>query len=94
MALTKYRINFNLWLYLTSDPTGNVVAETAINNIADAIDSAMQGKANTQISSFGERQTLGGLVNNAWLEGGSEWGREFEDNNITIFWRIAVETGI
>jgi hypothetical protein len=43
--------------------------------------------------SFVER-SLGGLVNNAWIDGGNEWGREFEDNNITVFWRIAVETGI
>ncbi len=88
IGLTKYRINYNLWLYLSVDPSGQINGETTVNNIADAIDVAMQSNA------FGERQTLGGLVNNAWIEGGSEWGREFEDNNLTIFWRIAVETGI
>jgi len=88
IGLTKYRINYNLWLYLSVDPSGQINGETTVNNIADAIDAAMQSNA------FGERQTLGGLVNNAWIEGGSEWGREFEDNNLTIFWRIAVETGI
>lgn len=92
VGLTKYRINYNLWLYLTADPSGTTTAETIINNIADAIDAAFQ--TNALISSFGERQTLGGLVNNAWIEGGTEWGREFDDTNITVFWRIAVETGI
>ncbi len=94
IGLTKYRINYNLWLYVTADPSGEVNGETIVNNIADAIDSALQSKVGPTGTSFGERQTLGGLVNNAWLEGGTEWGREFEDTNLTIFWRIAVETGI
>lgn len=96
IGLTKYRLNFNLWLYLRSDATGEVLAETLINNVADAIDAAMQGNPPNagNLSAYGQKQTLGGIVNNAWIEGGSEWGREFEDNNITIFWRIAVETGI
>jgi hypothetical protein len=93
IGLTKYRINYNLWLYLTADPSGTTIAETTINNIADAIDAAFQVNANGS-SAYGMKQTLGGIVNNAWLEGGSEWGREFEDTNITVFWRIAVETGI
>lgn len=93
IGLTKYRFNYNLWLYLTADPTGQTVAETTINNIADSIDNAMKTTLSGQ-TAYGERQTLGGLVNNAWIEGGSEWGREFEDTNITVFWRIAVETGI
>jgi hypothetical protein len=92
IGLTKYRLNFNLWLYMTADPSSTTVAETAINNIADAIDAAFQTGATA--TSFGERQTLGGLVNNAWIEGSSEWGREIDDTNITVFWRIAVETGI
>jgi hypothetical protein len=92
IGLTKYRIHYNLWLYVTSDPTAQINGETTINNIADQIDAAMQ--LGSTPSSFGERQTLGGLVNNAWIDGGSEWGREFEDNNIAVFWRIAVELGI
>lgn len=93
IGLTRYRIHYNLWLYLTSDPASTVIAETAINNIADQIDAAFQSTSGLA-TSFGERQTLDGLVNNAWIDGGSEWGREFEDTNITVFWRIAVEVGI
>ena len=92
IGLTKYIIRYNLWLYITADPSGQTLGETVVNNIADAIDAAMQtGTTGVQA---GERQTLGGIVNNAWIEGGSEWGREFEDANLTVFWRIAVETGI
>jgi hypothetical protein len=100
IALTKYVINYNLWLYLTADPSQQTVAETLINNIADGIDSALQasvqpppGKPMPQ-GAFAERQTLGGLVNNCWLNQSSEWGREFEDSNITVFFRITVELGI
>jgi len=88
IALTKYIINYNLWLYVTADPSSTINGETVVNNISDALDAALHSNA------FGERQTLGGLVNNAWIDGGSEWGREFEDSNITVFWRICVETGI
>lgn len=100
IALTKYIVHYNLWLYLTADPTGTTVAETLINNIADAIDAALQAAPQTPPGrplpggSFGERQTLGGLVNNCWLDQSSEWGREFEDTNITVFFRITVEVGI
>lgn len=92
IGLTKYSIHYNLWLYVTADPSRQIVAETPVNNIADAIDAAMQ--TDGQKTAYGERQTLGGIVNNCWLEGGNEWGREFEDSNLTVFWRINVETGI
>jgi len=88
IGLTRYQIHWNLWLYLKADPSHQTLAETTMNNIADAIDAAMQTGA------FGERQTLGNLVNNVWIEGGSEWSREFEDDNIVVFWRITAETGI
>ena len=42
LALTKYILHYNLWLYLVADPSGQTVAETVINNIADAIDAATQ----------------------------------------------------
>ena len=88
IGLTKYVIHYNLWFYMLADPTGMIIAETVINNASDAIDAAMQAGRK------GERQTLGGLVTNAWIDGGSEWGREMEDENIVVGWRISVETGI
>jgi hypothetical protein len=88
IALTKYMVAYNLWLYVTADVTGKAVVETVINNIADGIDAAMH------VNALGERQTLGGIVNNAWIDGGNEWSREFQDANIVVMWRIVVETGI
>jgi len=95
-GLTRYVIHYNLWLYLTSDPAKKITAETAINNIADGIDNAFQTRSNGQpiITNRGERQTLGGIVTNAYLVDGSEWGREFDDNNVVICWLIAVQTGL
>lgn len=92
VGLTKYILHFNLWLYVVADPSGQTNAETIVNNISDAIDAAMQTDVNK--SSFGERQTLGGLVTNCYIDGGSEWGREFEDSNLVVFWRITAEVGI
>src|SRR5258708_5279669 len=34
IALTKYVIHYNLWLYVTADPSGQVVGETVVNNIS------------------------------------------------------------
>ena len=57
---------------------------------------AFQTRSNGQpiITNRGERQTLGGIVTNAYLVDGSEWGREFDDNNVVICWLIAVQTGL
>jgi hypothetical protein len=95
-GLTKYTLYYNLWLYITADPTGTVVGESTVNPIADAIDVAMltnlrSGKPLSP--QVGERQTLGGIVTECYLHGGNEWGREFNDNNLTVFWRICVDTG-
>jgi hypothetical protein len=96
LGLTKYIISYNLWLYVTSaPPASNVPVETLLNNIADAIDNAMQGPViQGQPIRNAQTQTLGGLVNNAYIDGGSEWGREFEDQQIVCMWRILVETGM
>lgn len=96
LGLTKYVLSYNLWLYVTAaPPASNVTAETVINNIADAIDNAMQGPVvQGQPIRNAQTQTLGGLVNNAYIEGGSEWGREFEDQQIVCMWRILLETGM
>lgn len=91
LGLTKYTIAYNLWLYITAPKLKEIIIETTINNIADAIDNVMHGPNGV---AFGQKQTLGGLVNNAWLDAGSEWSREFQDGNIVCMWRILVQTGI
>jgi|SRR6185437_1197555 len=98
LGLTKYIIHYNLWLYLRADLASeqqdNTTAETTINYVADAIDVVLQSTINGQILQRGQAQTLGGLVTKVSLEGGSEWGREIDDENIVVAWRIAVETGV
>jgi hypothetical protein len=97
MGLTRYTISYNLWLYVAVNPSGVILPETLVNNIADGIDAAMQTNLSTGgviATARGERQTLGGIVNNAWIDGGSEWSREFSDNNLVMFHRILVETGV
>ncbi len=88
LGLNIYRIRFNLWLYVTADPSGASSGETVLNAILDAVDAAIQSVPP------GQAQTLGGLVTKCYLEAGTEWAREFEDENIVAFSRIAVETGV
>lgn len=88
LGLEVYRIHYNVWIYVTTDPTGQTNGETVMNNILDAIDASVQSNP------IGQAQTLGGLVTKTWIEGGIEMSREFEDDNIVCFLRVAVETGI
>ena len=89
IGLTKYVITYNLWLYLRADPTGVINAETTINNIVP-MRLIKRSRRQTRV----RRQTLGRLVTNAWINGGSDWGREMDDENIVVVWKITVETGI
>lgn len=100
IGLTKNTVAYNLWVYVTAPfPPTTAVLETLLNNMADGFDQAMQSRINpdgsiTVNGCKGERQPLGGIVNNAWIDGGSEWSREFQDGNIVCMWRILVQTGI
>lgn len=105
LALPKFTVALNLWLYLAAQyPPVTAVVETSINNIADGIDNALQSRIDASGNYLadvlkGERQNLGPdarhpLVNNTYLQGGSEWSREFQDGNCVIMWRILVDTGI
>jgi hypothetical protein len=98
ISLTRYTISYNLWLYVTANAYNNSTIETFLNNFGDGLDNAMTTLISPTAEYFpgalnGQRQTLGGLVNNAWLDGGSEWSREFQDGNIVCMWRILVQTG-
>ena len=96
LALTRYTIAYNLWLYVSVNATANVTPEPFLNNFADGLDQAMTTRISNGIliPAAGERQTLGGLVNNAWLAEGSEWAREFQDGNLVCMWKIYAQTGM
>src|ERR1700731_4659884 len=62
-GLAKYALHFEILIYARADASPNAVSDTMINAMLDAIDTQMQSVPP------GERQTLGGVVYHAWIEG-------------------------
>jgi hypothetical protein len=62
-GLPKYLLHFEIVIYARADANPSVAPDTLINGLLDAIDAQMQSQTP------GERQTLGGVVYHAWIEG-------------------------
>jgi hypothetical protein len=56
--LTAWTLNFRCWIYLPAPADRGVPTSPLINNYLDALEAAIQGMPQ------GEKQTLGGLVEN------------------------------
>lgn len=63
IGLTKFVSHYRIIFFLKIDPTNETAPATAANAILDAMDVAIKTVPPN------ERQTLGGLVINAWIEG-------------------------
>ena len=63
IALTRWTLDFTLEIYATADASSAAVPDTLINGILDGIDLTLQPKPPY------ERQTLGGIVTNCWIDG-------------------------
>jgi hypothetical protein len=55
-------IDYDVWLYIASGLDPNVIPDTEMNNLLDAIEAKLQPLP-------GQTQTLGGIVHSAWMEG-------------------------
>jgi hypothetical protein len=55
-------LDFDVFLYIDTGMDPNSTPDTAINNLLDAIEAAITPPV-------GQAQTLGGVVNHAWIEG-------------------------
>lgn len=89
IGLYKWTIKFWCLIYLRADATdadSGATVETQINSILDAIEKAMQ-------PIIGEKQTLGGLVNNAWIEGDVVVDTGIIDQQCAIVIPILAQTG-
>lgn len=63
-GLPKFELKAEWYIYLATDPSDlSTVTATALNNYVTALISALQG------SIPGQQQTLGGLVQNAYVDG-------------------------
>ncbi len=88
LGLTKWMLHFDILIYLRADASPTAVPDTAINAILDAIDAQMQSKPPA------ERQTLGGVVYHAWIEGDIFIDSGILDQQVAIMIPVHVLTGI
>jgi hypothetical protein len=90
IALYKWEMEFWCLIYLQADAaardTTDVTEETQMNAIMDALEKALQPIP-------GEKQTLGGLVNNVWIEGQVIFDTGIIDQQCAIIIPLKVQTG-
>lgn len=89
MGLTEYRIEFRCYVYARADADPDVAGESLLNVIMDAIDAALQNQ-----NQPGERQTLGGLVTNCWIEGRVTRSNGLLDQQMYLIVPIVTASGI
>lgn len=89
IALYKWEMRFWCLIYLRADPAqvdAGTTVETLMNAILDAFENALQPVK-------GEKQTLGGLVNNVWIEGEIILDNGILDQQCAIIIPLMVQTG-
>jgi hypothetical protein len=87
-GLPKYALHFEVLIYARADAAPSGVPDSLINAMLDAIDTQMQS------TPPGEKQTLGGVVYHAWIEGEILIDSGILDQQIAILIPIKVLTGI
>lgn len=88
-GLPKWEMHYNCIIITLGNPSPDTPSpEIVLNSILDALDTAMLG------TPPGERQTLGGLVTNAWIDGDSIKDVGALDQAVGLVIPIRVLTGI
>ena len=63
-APAHVNLSFDIFIYINVAKDPNVIPDTVLNNLLDAVETTLGGFAVN-----GQPQTLGGLVINTWIEG-------------------------
>lgn len=87
-GLTKYTFHFHVLIYLRGDADPSSIPDTLINEALQSIDNALQ------TTPVGEKQTLGGLVENAWIEGDTLIDPGILDQQVVAVVPIKVVAGL
>jgi hypothetical protein len=87
IGLTKWIVDFYLEIFAPTDESSSAIADTLVNAILDAIDATLQSVPP------GERQTLGGIVTNCWIEGDIIIGTAQLTNQLMMLVPVRVQTG-
>ena len=89
IGLYKWEMDFWCLIYLRADPAqvdAGTTVETAMNAILDALEKALQPIT-------GEKQTLGWIVNNVWIEGQIIVDTGITDQQCALIIPLKVQTG-
>ncbi len=88
IGLEKWTLHFLVLVYIRADANPNAIPATTINAAFKAIANVMNS------SPIGERQTLGGIVNNAWIDGEVLIDTGILDQQCALVIPISCECGI
>jgi hypothetical protein len=88
IGLEKWQLRYLILVYIRADAEGETVPATTLNaalrSVFDVISSAP----------FAERQTLGGLVNNCWMDGWFPFNTGILADQIAVGIDVVAELGL
>ncbi len=87
-GLEKWLLHFRVLVYIRADATPSTIPATEINAALKAVVEIMRS------SPMAERQTLGGIVDNAWIEGEILMDTGILDQQCALLIPIIVDCGI
>ena len=92
-AMEKWKLHFVAWLVFQADPSFNAPTppDDVICDYLDAIDAALDGQKNGDLS--GNKISLGGLVNNVWIDGIVQIDSTAINQTVVIEVPISVDSG-
>jgi hypothetical protein len=88
-GLEKWLMHFRVLVYIRADASPTAIPATEMNKALQAIVQVMRSSP-----PIGERQTLGGLVDNAWIEGTVLRDTGILDQQCALLIPIIVDTGL
>lgn len=88
-GLEKWLLHFRVLVYIRADASPTAIPSTEMNKALQAIVQAMRSGP-----PIGERQQLGGLVDNAWIEGTVLRDTGILDQQCALMIPIIVDTGL
>jgi hypothetical protein len=87
-GLEKWLLHFRVLVYIRADASSAAIPATELNNALKAIVNVLRTTA-----PIGERQTLGGIVDNCWIQGDVLIDTGILDQQSALLVPIVVDTG-
>ena len=87
-GLEKWLLHFRVLVYIRADASSSAIPATQLNNALQAIVQVMRS------APPGVQQTLGGLVDNAWINGDVMMDTGILDQQCALLVPITVDVGL